>query len=283
MSAEVPMQLHHGLEQEQEVQVNQLLQIIQSQRMQLQQSQQQQSSNERIAHEGSIENDLRSRLPPDFPWDFEPKWPLTHAERITELDELSRYYDKTHHKDNIRAAKEYHARFPPTDLVPAQTIWFRDGKQATKAEINLKGGVIWSEHWDLRLELWTFAIRERLFFEQGGTAERDHLNFVIPDIKAPNMQRFALAITSRLGGDQQTADIPTGRTRPPLVTIEDDVEEPILDTPNTANSVLGDDNPADDLSTTTQNNNIVDGTTIQDDNTIVNDIDNTTTVNNAAI
>ncbi|KAJ9213311.1 hypothetical protein DTO166G4_5118 [Paecilomyces variotii] len=143
MSAEVPMQLHHGLKQEQEVQVNQLLQIIQSQRMQiqqlqqqlqqaqqqlqqsqqqLQQLQQQQSSNERIAHEGSIENDLRSRLPPDFPWDFEPKWPLTHAERITELDELSRYYDKTHHKDNIRAAKEYHARFPPTDLVPAQTI-----------------------------------------------------------------------------------------------------------------------------------------------------------------
>lgn len=113
--------------------------------MQLQQLQQQQSSNERIAHEGSIENDLRSRLPPDFPWEFEPKWPLTHAERITELDELSRYYDKTHHKDNIRAAKEYHARFPPTDLVPAQTIWFRDGKQATKAEINLKGGVIWSE------------------------------------------------------------------------------------------------------------------------------------------
>ncbi|KAJ9312888.1 hypothetical protein DTO271D3_6802 [Paecilomyces variotii] len=97
------------------------------------------------------------------------------------------------------------------------------------------------------------------------------------------MQRFALAITSRLGGDQQTADTPTGRTRPPLVTIEDDVEEPILDIPNTANSVLGDDNPADDSSTTTQNNNIVDGTTIQDDNTIVNDIDNTTTVNNAAI
>ncbi|RWQ99548.1 hypothetical protein C8Q69DRAFT_494883 [Paecilomyces variotii] len=185
--------------------------------MQLQQSQQKQSSNERIAHQESIKNDLRSRLLPDFPWHFEPKWPLTHAERITELDELSRYYEKTHHKDNIRAAKEYHALFPPTDLVPAQTIWFRD------------------------------------------------------------------AITSRLGGDQQTADTPTGRIRPPLVIIEDDVEEPILNTPNTANSVLGDNNPADDSSTTTQNNNIVDGTTIQDNNIIVNDINNTITVNDAAI
>ncbi|KAJ9257821.1 hypothetical protein DTO195F2_5453 [Paecilomyces variotii] len=107
-------------------------------------------------------------------------------------------------------------------------------------------------------ELWTFTVRERLFFEQGGTAERDHLNFVIPDVKAPNMQHFALAITSRLGGDQQTTETPTGETRPSPVTIEDNIEEPILDTLNTASSVLG-----------------ADSTTTLDDITIVNDIENT--------
>lgn len=72
------------------------------------------------------------------------------------------------------------------------------------------------------------------------------------------MQHFALTITNRLGGDQQTTETLTGETRPPLVTIENDVEELILDTLNTASSILG-----------------ADSTMTLDNITIINDIKNT--------
>ncbi|KAJ9394195.1 hypothetical protein DTO282F9_8889 [Paecilomyces variotii] len=49
------------------------------------------------------------------------------------------------------------------------------------------------------LEMWTHAIRTRLYIAAGGTnGEEDKLNFVIPDVKAPNMLAFAKAISRRL-------------------------------------------------------------------------------------
>lgn len=84
-------------------------------------------------------------LPPSFPWNFEAKWPLTHAERIKELEELSKHYEKTAQKENIRAARLYHAQFPPDEVVPEKLIFFQDGKQVEETEIKVDGGVVWDE------------------------------------------------------------------------------------------------------------------------------------------
>ncbi|KAJ9351126.1 hypothetical protein DTO027B9_6526 [Paecilomyces variotii] len=49
------------------------------------------------------------------------------------------------------------------------------------------------------LEMWTHVVRTRLYIVAGGTnGEEDKLNFVIPDVKAPNMLAFAKAISRRL-------------------------------------------------------------------------------------
>lgn len=86
-----------------------------------------------------------SELPSSFPWNLEAKWPLTRRERIKELEELSEHYEKTAQKDNIRAARLYHAQFPLDEIVPEKDIFFQDGKQVEESEIKVDAGVIWDE------------------------------------------------------------------------------------------------------------------------------------------
>ncbi|KAJ9296859.1 hypothetical protein DTO271G3_5058 [Paecilomyces variotii] len=40
------------------------------------------------------------------------------------------------------------------------------------------------------LELWTYAVRTRLYLAAGGNLEMEELYFAIPDVKAPNMLNF---------------------------------------------------------------------------------------------
>lgn len=56
-----------------------------------------------------------------------------------------------------------------------------------------------------------------------------------------------LVIISRLSRDQQIIEILIGETKLPPVIIKDNIEELILDTLNTASSILGDNNPADSI------------------------------------
>ncbi|KAJ9251186.1 hypothetical protein DTO207G8_5537 [Paecilomyces variotii] len=108
---------------------------------------QKKSSDETIKQHEEV-TELKSffpELPSSFPWNFEAKWPLTHAERIKELEELSKDYEKTAQKENIRAARLYHAQFPPDEVVPEKLIFFQDGKQVEETEIKVDGGVVWDE------------------------------------------------------------------------------------------------------------------------------------------
>jgi hypothetical protein len=100
----------------------------------------------------------REKYPPkpdflsdSFPWDFQPKWPVTHGERLAELNELSVHYEKTLQKDNIVAAKNWHAQFPPDKIVPNQVVWFLGGQKVEGSEIPQGEGMVWVEVGDVRL------------------------------------------------------------------------------------------------------------------------------------
>jgi hypothetical protein len=84
-------------------------------------------------------------LSDSFPWDFQPKWPVTHGERLAELNQLSSHYEKTLQKDNIVAAKNWHAQFPPDEVVPNQVVWFQDGQKVDGSEIPEGEGMVWCE------------------------------------------------------------------------------------------------------------------------------------------
>ncbi|GAD98266.1 hypothetical protein PVAR5_6957 [Paecilomyces variotii No. 5] len=87
------------------------------------------------------EFDLAWNNPPNY----EPKWPLTRAERIKELDDPSAHYDKTEQRDNIRAAKAWHAQFPPDQIVPEETICFVNGRRVDESEVDNHEGWVWEE------------------------------------------------------------------------------------------------------------------------------------------
>lgn len=82
-----------------------------------------------------------------FPFDFNPKWPLTRAERVQELEELlSRHYFKTIQKDNIKSAIAYHKGFPPDQVIPDdELVWFQNGKIIDESEIDGEKGTLWDE------------------------------------------------------------------------------------------------------------------------------------------
>lgn len=62
---------------------------------------------------------------PELHW----KWPLTHSERIIELEDLlTRDYFKKNH-ENIRAAIDYHREFPADQLSSDELVDFMDGKK----------------------------------------------------------------------------------------------------------------------------------------------------------
>ena len=80
-----------------------------------------------------------------YPWNYDEKWPLTRAERLQELDDLSPHYEKTLDKDNINAAKAWHSQFPHDQTVPNEMLIFQGGKKVKESEIDLRNGVVWCE------------------------------------------------------------------------------------------------------------------------------------------
>jgi hypothetical protein len=87
------------------------------------------------------EEDIMSSFPRNYQW----KWPLTRAERLKELDELSARYDKTRQRANINAVKLWHSQFPKDQIIPDEVVTFQGGKRVDEAEIDLEGDVIWDE------------------------------------------------------------------------------------------------------------------------------------------
>jgi hypothetical protein len=69
--------------------------------------------------------------PPNFKW----KWPLTHAERIVELQELltTRYWALQY--PNIQGAIDYHRGFPADELCSRERTCFTDGKLVPREDI----------------------------------------------------------------------------------------------------------------------------------------------------
>jgi hypothetical protein len=82
---------------------------------------------------------------PSLSWNYQWKWPLTRAERLKELDELSVHYDKTPQRANINAVKLWHSQFPENQIIPCEVVTFQGGKKVDEAEIDLEDGVIWDE------------------------------------------------------------------------------------------------------------------------------------------
>ncbi|GIJ83610.1 hypothetical protein Asppvi_002435 [Aspergillus pseudoviridinutans] len=102
--------------------------------------------------------------PPDSrnPWNLLPKWPVTHRQRIAELDFLASYYDTVGQADNIKAAKDWHASFPLDDEVGYETAYFHRGKKVGSFEINSQEGPAWIENADGKIkEAWFRIIFQR--------------------------------------------------------------------------------------------------------------------------
>lgn len=77
----------------------------------------------------------------------ELKWPLTHRERIYELDLMCKEFEGTPQVENIHAAKAWHSQFPLDEYVPDKMVSFQKGKKIEESE--LKAGLVWSEVNDL--------------------------------------------------------------------------------------------------------------------------------------
>lgn len=62
----------------------------------------------------------------------ELKWPLTHSERVVELQNALQDPQQFRFHENIRAAIEYHQRFNQQELCSPQLIYFQNGRQVPK-------------------------------------------------------------------------------------------------------------------------------------------------------
>ncbi|KAL1861160.1 hypothetical protein Plec18170_001675 [Paecilomyces lecythidis] len=96
----------------------------------------------------------------DLLWDKFPisklKWPLTRAERIKELDDQLARYEKTEQEANVRAAKAWHAQFPPDQIVPEETICFQNGRKVDEIDDD-NGGWVWEEVSSVRYCLYSLG------------------------------------------------------------------------------------------------------------------------------
>ncbi|GAD95831.1 hypothetical protein PVAR5_4477 [Paecilomyces variotii No. 5] len=85
----------------------------------------------------------------DLAWDrlpsCEPKWPITRAERLEELEKMSPHYEKTDQRANLKAAKAWHVQFPPDEIVPEDTIYFVNGQKVDESGIDSHKGWVWEE------------------------------------------------------------------------------------------------------------------------------------------
>ena len=57
------------------------------------------------------------------------KWPLTHGERVVELQNALQDPRLFRFHENIRAAIEYHQRFNQQELCSPQSMYFQNGRQ----------------------------------------------------------------------------------------------------------------------------------------------------------
>lgn len=76
---------------------------------------------------------------------FIPKWPLTHSERIEELDRYLPFYQNSPQRHNIIALKEWHAQYPGDEIVSNETVWFERGKKVEPSEIVAGAFEVWEE------------------------------------------------------------------------------------------------------------------------------------------
>ena len=70
---------------------------------------------------------------------------MTRAERLKELDDLFAYYKKGPQKENVKAAKAWHSKFPPDQIVLNDQVYFQQGKVIEEPEIKSRNGFIWVE------------------------------------------------------------------------------------------------------------------------------------------
>lgn len=80
-----------------------------------------------------------------FPWGFMPQWPVTRAQRIRDLARIAPFYESTVQRENIAAAMDWHAKFDPDEVVPADTVCFQGGRKVEKADVRLEEGLPWEE------------------------------------------------------------------------------------------------------------------------------------------
>ena len=85
-----------------------------------------------------------------FPWDFQPEWPVTRAQRIDELKRIAPFYNGTHQPANIAAAIDWHAQFGPAEVVPADLVIFLGGGQKSWWSRFATGEPPWEEVSKLR-------------------------------------------------------------------------------------------------------------------------------------
>lgn len=71
------------------------------------------------------------------------KWPLTHGERVVELQDALQDPRFFRFHENIRAAIEYHQRFNQQELCSPQLIYFQNGRIVPENERG--GAVCWME------------------------------------------------------------------------------------------------------------------------------------------
>ena len=74
-----------------------------------------------------------------------PKWPLSHSERISELEEQLPFYANTNQAKNIIAAIKYHSQYSGEDMVSSEIITFVDGKRIDEANLDANEGTTWFE------------------------------------------------------------------------------------------------------------------------------------------
>jgi len=70
-------------------------------------------------------------------------WPITHAARITELEQVLTTPAGKMREQNVRAAIDYHRAFPPNENCPDEFIIFQDGKITPLSEV--RDDLYWAE------------------------------------------------------------------------------------------------------------------------------------------
>lgn len=79
---------------------------------------------------------------------------------------MSQHYNKTSQRENVDAARAWHGKFPPDEIVPDEIVTFQDGKIVKESELQPDGGAIWEEVSKFR------ALRGEISVNTGNTRSR---------------------------------------------------------------------------------------------------------------